>query len=118
VNCLVPDQFGLLGRSQCTIFREILDLPAHPEWWKQHNKEIKFAFRVLAALGLTESTVLQDDKELERERQELEAAGDGPLESITWTVTPSKDLMRLYRQELSKYLCERDKRLSRKYWGR
>jgi hypothetical protein len=60
--------------------------------------------------------VLQDDKELEKEKQELDAAGDGPLESITWPVTPSKDLMRLYREAISKYRCERDKRLYRKFW--
>jgi hypothetical protein len=88
------------------------------EWWKQHKKEITFAFRVLAGLGLAESTVLQDDKELEKERQELEAAGDGPLESMTWEVTPSKDLMSLYREAIPRYLRERDKRLSRKFWRR
>jgi hypothetical protein len=36
------------------------------EWWRQHNKEINFAFRILAGLGLAKSTVLQDDKELDK----------------------------------------------------
>jgi hypothetical protein len=87
------------------------------EWWRQHNKEINFAFRILAGLGLAESVVLsQDEKELEKQNQEL--GDEGPLETFTWTVTPSKDLMRLYGKAISKYLCERDKRLSRKFWRR
>jgi hypothetical protein len=88
------------------------------EWWRQHKKEINFAFRILSGLDLAKSTVLQNDKELEKERQELEAAGTGPLESITWPVTPSNDLMRLYRKAISRFLRERDKRLSRKFWRR
>jgi hypothetical protein len=86
------------------------------EWWRQHNKEINFAFRILAGLGLAESVVLsQAEKELEKQKHEL--GDDGPLETFTWTVTPSKDLMRLYGRAISRYLRERDKRLSRKLWG-
>jgi hypothetical protein len=87
------------------------------EWWRQHNKEINFAFKILVGLGLAESVVFSEDEKAEKEKQELEDDGEC-LELYTWPVTPSKDLMRLYSKAISKYLRERDNRLSRKFWRR
>jgi len=89
------------------------------KWWSQHKKEINFSFRILAGLGLAESIVLsEDENEMEKLTQEAEAGGEGPLELCTWEVTPSKALMRLYRKAISRYLRERDKRLSGNFWRR
>jgi hypothetical protein len=44
-------------------------------WWKQHNKEINFAFRVLVGLGLAKM-FSEDEEEMERRRQQ------GPLEAV------------------------------------
>jgi hypothetical protein len=82
------------------------------QWWERHNKEINFAFRVLSGLGLAKSTVLpQDENELENPVQEF-GADEGGLESFTWDVVPSRELISLYQKAVRRYLRERDIRLS------
>jgi len=91
-------------------FSEEEDVVDDVKWWKQHKKEINFAFRILAGLGLAESSVLSgDDWERGRGKQELEALEEG--DAITMGVTPSKALMRLYGKAISR---ARDERLARK----
>jgi hypothetical protein len=82
------------------------------QWWEQHNKGINFAFRVLSGLGLAKSTELpQVENELESAVQEL-GADEGGLESFTWDVVPSRELISLYQKAVRRYLRERDMRLS------
>jgi hypothetical protein len=62
------------------------------EWWLQHQKEIAFAFKVLAGLGLAnQGGTTKDGK-------------------VVWT--PSRPMKRLYRNlRYFRYLSARDKHL-------
>ena len=77
----------------------------------------KDQFYVQNSGWLAERVVLSQD-EKEPEKQKLELKDEGPLETVTWRVTPSKDLMRLYREAISRSLRERDTRLSCKFLRR
>jgi hypothetical protein len=88
------------------------------KWWIEHKSEIRFAFKILAALDLAEYVALsKDESGRKKEKRELQIAREDSEEPMIWNVLPSKALMCLYRKAIHRYLRERDKRLAGHFWG-
>ena len=113
------EQFGL---GIASIWVDVMRMGLLPEdegqhdaeWWHKRQKEIHFAFRVLAGLGLADAEPLSDDKrDLQNVQELIEQEGH-----VIFPVLPSKKLKRLYRKASARYLRKRDEHLLRCSFGK
>jgi hypothetical protein len=84
------------------------------EWWLDYRKEINFAFRVMASLGLVESDPLTGGREAQDEiEKEVEKIEDtDPDRFLIYDAKPTAALMSLYRKEYRRLLAKRDQNIT------
>jgi hypothetical protein len=106
-------------------FAEQRDQEDHTVWWCNHRKEINFAVRVLAGLGLLTGRFVSEEEPAVKFTKESPYEDDYDDEAtfVLWySARPTEALTRLYHDALPRYLRDRDNYLMdyfhrHKLWG-